>query len=487
MKSNLPEILYSSSISSESQKINKLLKNKKIRKILPKAYTSNFEDEDAIIVKRHLFPLISRHYPGSLISYRTAIEYTISPESNIYLTTSQNRVVRWPGVTLKFTKGHGPLENDNPLYQDLYVTSQERTFLENLSPSRATGGELKTLPVEIIEEKLLLYLSKGGEKRLNKFRDNARVISELLGLNKEFDILNKKIGALLSTKPSKILTSSAAKAQSYGEPYDSVRLNLFQQLNGVLRNTVFKKHPENAKNVEEFKTFAFFESYFSNYIEGTTFEIDEAIDIIYKNQIIPNRLGDTHDVKGTFEICSNNFEMKRAGSTPEEFIELLQYRHEIILRGRPDKEPGLFKEIANRAGDSHFVLPKMVKGTLKAGFEGLASIPTALGKAMYMMFLISEVHPFNDGNGRIARIMMNSELVQSKEQRILIPTVYREDYIGGLRKLTSHHNPDVYIGMLERAHDYSFWLQPNNFNNMLNQLKISSALEEPQNGVLKWQ
>ena len=60
----------------------------------------------------------------------------------------------------------------------------------------------------------MLLLSKGGEKKLNEFRDKAREISELLRLNKEFDLLNKKIGALLSTKPTKILTSAAAKAQS---------------------------------------------------------------------------------------------------------------------------------------------------------------------------------------------------------------------------------------------------------------------------------
>jgi len=28
-----------------------------------------------------------------------------------------------------------------------------------------------------------------------------------------------------------------------------------------------------------------------------------------------------------------------------------------------------------------------------------------------MMFLVSEVHPFLDGNGRIARVMMNAELI----------------------------------------------------------------------------
>ena len=198
-------------------------------------------------------------------------------------------------------------------------------------------------------------------------------------------------------------------------------------------------------------------------------------------------MGDTHDVRGTFEICSDNFELKRTVSTPEEFIELLQNRHAVILRGRPDKEPGLFKKTANIAGDSHFILPKMVKGTLKAGFEGFSSIPTALCRTLYMMFLISEVHPFNDGNDRIARIMMNSELVQSKEQSIIIPTVYRDDYIGGLKKLTKKQNPDVYTAMMQRAQEYSFWLQPDDFNNMLNQLKNSNALEESHNGALKWQ
>lgn len=397
MKTNLPEIIYSSSLPSESQQINKLLKRGEIRKILPKAYTSNFEDKDDIIVKKHLFPLISRHYPGSLLSYRSAIEYTLSPKSNLYLTATQNRVVKWPGVTLKFTKGLKPLPNDNPIYKELYVSSQERAYLENLSRSRATGGELKTLSEQLIEEKLLLYLNKAGEKKLNEFRDKAREISKLLSFEKEFELLNKKISAILSTKPGSILTSPLAKAQSFGEPYDPIRLNLFQKLSGILSNTAFKTRTDNAKNVEAFKNFAFFESYFSNYIEGTTFEIDEAIDIIYKNKIISNRAGDTHDVKGTFEICSNNFEIKRTGSTAEEFIDLLQSRHEVILRGRPDKEPGVFKEKPNRAGNTHFVLPNMVRGTLKAGFEGLASIPSALGRAMYMMFLVSEVHPFNDG------------------------------------------------------------------------------------------
>jgi Fic family protein len=31
-------------------------------------------------------------------------------------------------------------------------------------------------------------------------------------------------------------------------------------------------------------------------------------------------------------------------------------------------------------------------------------------RAVYVMFVVAEVHPFLDGNGRVARIAMNAEL-----------------------------------------------------------------------------
>jgi Fic family protein len=49
-----------------------------------------------------------------------------------------------------------------------------------------------------------------------------------------------------------------------------------------------------------------------------------------------------------------------------------------------------------------------------------------------MMFLVAEVHPFADGNGRVARIMMNAELVAARESRIIVPTVFRNNYLMAL-------------------------------------------------------
>jgi fido (protein-threonine AMPylation protein) len=71
------------------------------------------------------------------------------------------------------------------------------------------------------------------------------------------------------------------------------------------------------------------------------------------------------------------------------------------------------------------------------------------------MFLVSEVHPFDDGNGRAARVMMNAELVAGNQARIIIPIVFRDDYLGALRQLTRYDDPSVLIKALRFAHDYT--------------------------------
>ena len=45
-------------------------------------------------------------------------------------------------------------------------------------------------------------------------------------------------------------------------------------------------------------------------------------------------------------------------------------------------------------------------------------------RALLAMFVVAEVHPFNDGNGRLARLVMNSQLSANEEARIIIPTLY---------------------------------------------------------------
>lgn len=48
------------------------------------------------------------------------------------------------------------------------------------------------------------------------------------------------------------------------------------------------------------------------------------------------------------------------------------------------------------------------------------SLVDPFARAVYVMFLVTEVHPFTDGNGRVALVQMNAELVAASQVPIVI-------------------------------------------------------------------
>lgn len=301
-------------------------------------------------------------------------------------------------------------------------------------------------------------------------------------MKKEYELLNKIIGALFTTKPSKILKSDLALSRSVGLPYDRHRIEIFEILFNYLHNKVFQEYPENNLTPNSFRNFAFFEAYFSNYIEGTVFEVSEAKEIVDTGIPMPARSGDSHDVLGTYQLVSDKYEMKTIPKDEKAFLTMLQARHKILISARIDKHPGEFKVKNNRAGDTHSVDVKLVRGTLTRGFNFYNILSDAFARAAYMMFLVSEVHPFEDGNGRIARVMMNAELVNRNQCKIIIPTVYREDYLLTLKKLTRDKDPAPYVDMLSKAHKFSSYLNNEDYDTLYKYLNSHNAFFEPDEG-----
>jgi Fic family protein len=125
------------------------------------------------------------------------------------------------------------------------------------------------------------------------------------------------------------------------------------------------------------------------------------------------------------------------------------------MEGRPDKGPGQFKTDPNRAGSTLFVAPELLQGTLAKGFEVYRGLTSPLHRAIFMMFLVSEVHPFADGNGRVARVMMNAELVAAGENRIIVPTVYRNNYLMALKALSQNKLTGALVRVMDFAQRYT--------------------------------
>jgi len=475
----MSELIFASGNRKENYKISKMLKEKRIRKIAPRIYSNNLEEEPSEIIKRNILEILGNLYSGAVLSHRSAFEFKPTSTNQIFVTYSYTKKIKLPGVTINFLKGKGPVEGDNKLFGGLYISSKERAFLENLQITKKVGPDSKILSISQLEEKLDDILRIHGEDGLNSLRDNAKKLSKILDMQKEYDSLNKIIGALLSTKPSKILKSNLALSRAAGLPYDRNRIELFEILFTFLHNREFKDRLENNLSLKSFRNFAFFEAYFSNYIEGTVFEVSEAKEIIDSGIPLPSRSSDSHDVLGTYQLVSSRSEMKITPKDEDDFLNILLVRHKTLLSARIDKNPGQFKERNNRAGDTYFVDYKLVRGTLKRGFEYYKTLANPFARAAYIMFLVSEVHPFEDGNGRIARVMMNSELFSNDQCKIIIPTVYRDDYLLTLKKLTNQKEPESYVEMLSRAHTFSSNLHFEDYDEFYNYLETHNAFNEP--------
>lgn len=484
---NVLEIVMATSDKNDVSKKTALIKDGVLRKIAPKVYTTNMEDAPELIIARNLFYILGQLYPHAVISHRSAFEFKPTETGVFFLTYTYTKNIELPGVTVHLMEGPMGTEHDSPFIENLYVSSNERRVLENLQNGRARNGSVsKCLPREKIEEQLEKMLQVNGESGINAFRDKAREVSIELGMAREFDTLSGIISALLTTKPSAILTSPNAVARANGQPFDRERIKLFEVLWKALKNDVFPSIDEPNQTNSEFRNFAFFESYFSNYIEGTEFEIEDAREIIETGQPVPARNADSHDVLGTFQIVASRREMRRVPKTPDELIEILQERHRIMMAARPDRNPGMFKMKNNHAGDTHFVDYTLVRGTLMKGFEYYQALESPFAKALFVLFMVSEVHPFNDGNGRISRIMMNAELVHADQAKIIIPTVFRDDYLNALRRLTRKGDPSVIVRAMSRVRQFSANITGDDFEETKNYLEKCSAFKDGDGYILRF-
>lgn len=76
-----------------------------------------------------------------------------------------------------------------------------------------------------------------------------------------------------------------------------------------------------------------------------------------------------------------------------------------------------------------FVEPELVYGTLVEGYRIGAALPSGYPRALYQLFLVSEVRPFGDGNGRVGRATMNAELSAVGLARVIVPIVWRNEQL----------------------------------------------------------
>lgn len=471
MTIKLPEVFVSN--AKLASRVSRELKKGHLRKLGSRVYTTNLTEAKELLIKRHVWFVVRELFPGSVIVDRTALEHRPATDGSVFIISKKKRPVHLPGLSIYPRKGQGPLEEDKPFMETLYLSSPARAYLENLCKRRSRNGVMRTLSRKEIEERLEMLMQGAGQQALQTLRDEAKKIAPKLGLEKECKTLENLIGTLLGTR-NVPMEASIAIARIQGLPYDPKRLDLFQKLFESLATT---STPERTIN-HPGPSLPFFEAYFSNFIEGTEFQVEEAAEIIFKGKIPKNRPEDAHDILGTYQITSDLEEMQRCPKNEDELIAILKRRHAHLMQARTEINPGEFKTITNQAGSTLFVAPDLVEGTLRKGFQWLQGLHTPFQRAVYMMFLVAEVHPFADGNGRCARIMMNAELVTAGQARIIVPMVFRNNYLSALKALTHQSRADALIRCLDFVQNYTSRIDWSDFKKAQAMLVATHAFED---------
>ena len=122
--SKINEIIFASSEKSESRRITALLKQKLIRKIAPRIYTSNLEEEPAVIIKRNWYRILSHLFPTAFLSHRSALEFKPTSTGHIFLTYSYPTNIQLPGLMVHLMKGPEKTEGDNPFFENLSASQE---------------------------------------------------------------------------------------------------------------------------------------------------------------------------------------------------------------------------------------------------------------------------------------------------------------------------------------------------------------------------
>lgn len=305
MKLPLEEVFLSN--TEKSYQYHVWQKEGKIRKISSKLFTTNMLDTIDNIVRRNLWEIVSLLYPQAIISDRTALELKPATDGSIFVISDKRRPTTIGYITIKPRQGQKPTDGDKTFMGKLHLPSTERALLENARITRTPKGEIsRCFSKSELEEYLDQTLSRYGEKSLNKIRDSMRKISQELGMDEEFIKINNIIGSLLQTHESP-LQSKVAIARSTGHGYDMKRIELFHKLAREIEKYVPTIRYNKLSHLDNLY---FYEAYFSNYIEGTKFEVEEAKDIVFNNKIPQNRPNDAHDILGTFKVVSSNELMK---------------------------------------------------------------------------------------------------------------------------------------------------------------------------------
>ncbi|GAA0993944.1 Fic family protein [Subtercola frigoramans] len=450
-------ILFADAFSSASARARRIASGN----IVPVArgvWTDEIRDSLEKVVERHWREIVGRMLPTAVIADRSAFD--LRPiAGRLFVSHPSRSPLVLPGLTVY---PDGRTENrrsdDVPLDRSgqLFGSSRTRALIDNAEQRGRPAAINRRLTMDELHDKVAQIVTTSTPRQIDNMLDEISRDANTIAVA----AIRRYVDAARGLGPTVATGSRALSAAQRGESFDSARVALFRQVAADLQRMPLVQRF--VDDVARSSYVPFYEAYFSNYIEGSTLTVDEAKRVVFDDADV-GKPEDAHDIRSTWEIVSSHAEMSQEFTIADEFMDALRDRHRVMMAAHPDKLPGQWKVQANQAGMTRFVEPAQVPGTLRAGWEEGQALTDPFQRAAYVMFMVSEVHPFVDGNGRSARVAMNGELVPHNMHRIIIPTVLRNEYLSGLTRATAGNGVETLYRVLERA---QHWVATGEFSSL---------------------
>lgn len=178
-------------------------------------------------------------------------------------------------------------------------------------------------------------------------------------------------------------------------------------------------------------------TYTSNSLEGNSLTLNETKIIIEDGITIGGKpLREHFEVVGNskaydllFEISNDNFAISE-----DTVLEL----HKMLYTPIDEKQAGKYRDCNVLITGSEYELPKynLVPKLMKKFIADIEQKQKTMHPVEFSAWLherIVSIHPFVDGNGRTARLLMNLALLNAGYNIVTIPPIVRNDYIAGLQ------------------------------------------------------
>lgn len=194
-------------------------------------------------------------------------------------------------------------------------------------------------------------------------------------------------------------------------------------------------------------------TYHSNSIEGNTLTLSETKVVIQDGMTVGGKTWKEHleAINHKEAILFLEDVVERREPISERIIKEL---HALILQGIDKENAGKYRQVAVVISGATHIPPEPWKvqeemNRLISWYEGKAQTLHPVERAAILHCEFVRIHPFVDGNGRTARLLLNMELMRSGYVPVVIKAEQRAEYYDALNHYGESRDPGLFVEMVK--------------------------------------